>query len=152
MSILKSLKLTAAAPANPGASEHGFRTKLLRYLAEQKALAEAEIAGTAFQATKKVTRTNEAGEKVRVEAARHVRKGWFTDPGGKTFFQLRYGSKPLEFAKGMNAVEVQNLNELPEIIGAIIKAIHAGELDPQLKSAIAERKANFKPRPKTAAA
>ena len=70
MSILKSLKLTAATPANPGASEHSFRTKLLRYLAEQRALAEAEIAGTPFQATKKVTRTNEAGEKVRVEAAR----------------------------------------------------------------------------------
>lgn len=48
MSILKSLKLAAAAPANPATSEHGFRTKLLRYLAEQKALAEAEIAGTAF--------------------------------------------------------------------------------------------------------
>ncbi|WP_294138256.1 hypothetical protein [Sphingomonas sp.] len=152
MSILKSLKLTAAAPANPGASEHGFRTKLLRYLAEQKALAEAEIAGTAFQATKKVTRTNEAGEKVRVEAARHVRKGWFTDASGKMFFQLRYGSKPLEFAKGMNAVSVQDINEVPVIIGSIIEAINAGELDPQLTAAIAERKANFKPKAKKATA
>ncbi|MBV2150148.1 hypothetical protein KRZ98_18050 [Sphingobium sp. AS12] len=152
MSILKSLKLTAAAPANVGASEHGFRAKLLRYLAEQKALAEAEIAGTAFQATKKVTRTNEAGEKVRVEAARHVRKGWFTDVGGKMFFQLRYGSKPLEFAKGMNAVSVQDINEVPVIIGSIIEAINAGELDPQLTAAIAERKANFKPKAKKAKA
>ncbi len=146
MSILKSLKLVAAAPANPATAEHGFRTKLLRYLAEQKALAEAEIAGTAFQATKTVTRTNEAGEKVRLEAARHVRKGWFADAGGKMFFQLRYGSKPLEFAKGMNAVSVQDINEVPVVIGSIIEAINAGELDPQLTAAIAARKANFKPK------
>ncbi|AOF99549.1 hypothetical protein BSY18_3387 [Blastomonas sp. RAC04] len=152
MSILKSLKLTAATPTKPETSEHSFRTKLLRYLAEQQALAEAEIAGTPFQATKKVTRTNEAGEKVRVETARQVRKGWFTDASGKMFFQLRYGSKPLELAKGMNAVSVQDIKEVPVIIGSIIEAIHAGELDPQLTAAIAERKANFKPHAKKAAA
>jgi len=152
MSILKSLKLTAATPANPGNSEHAFRTKLLHYLAEQRALAEAEISGTPFQATKKVTRTNEAGEKVRVDAPRQVRKGWFTDATGKMFFQLKYGSKPLEFAKGMNAVSVQDIKEVPVIIGSIIDAINAGELDPQLTAAIAERKANFKPKAKKAAA
>jgi len=152
MSILKSLKLTAATPANPGKSEHGFRTKLLNYLAEQRALAEAEIAGTPFQATKKVTRTNEAGEKVRVDAPRHVRKGWFTDATGKMFFQLRYGSKPLEFAKGMNAVEVAERNALPGVIGSIIEAVNAGELDQQLTAAIAERKANFKAKTKAKAA
>lgn len=152
MSILKSLKLTAATPANPGNSEHAFRAKLLHYLAEQRALAEAEIAGTPFQATKKVTRTNEAGEKVRIDAPRQVRKGWFTDAAGKMFFQLKYGSKPLEFSKGMNAVSVQDIKEVPVIIGSIIDAINAGELDPQLTAAIAERKANFKPKAKKAAA
>jgi hypothetical protein len=66
MSILKSLKLAAAAPVPATSAEHGFRAKLLRYLTEQKALAEAEIGNMPFNATKKVTRTNEAGEKVRV--------------------------------------------------------------------------------------
>jgi hypothetical protein len=150
MSILKSLKLAAAAPAHQANTENGFRAKLLRYLAEQKALAEAEIAGTPFTATRRVTRMNAEGEKIRVNAPRTVRKGWFTDASGKMFFQLRYGSKPLEFAKGMNAVEVQNLNEVPEIIGSIIEAINAGELDPQLTAAIADRKANFKPKAKKA--
>ena len=150
MSILKSLKLSAAAPVNPGSSETGFRAKLLRYLAEQKAFAEAEIAGTAFTATRRVTRTDEAGNKVRVDAPRAVRKGWFTDANGNMFFQLRYGNKPLELAKGMNAVKVENLDEVPEIITSIIEAINSGELDPQLKSAIAERKANFTARSKKA--
>ena len=106
MSILKSLKLSAVTPVGASASEFSFRDKLLRYLDEQKALAEAEIGGTAFSATKRVTRTNDAGEKVSVEAPRSVRKGWFTVAQGKLFFQLRYGAKPMEFAKGMNAVEV----------------------------------------------
>jgi len=151
MSILKSLKLAAAAPARNSSPEHGFRAKLLGYLAEQKALAEAEIGSMPFKATKKVTRTDDAGNKVRVEEPRHVRKGWFIDASGRMFFQLRYGSKPVELAKGMNAVEVEDLVALPDTIGSIIEAIKAGELDPQLIAATAERKANFKPRAKKAA-
>lgn len=79
MSILKTLKLTAAAPTRATSPEHSFRSKLLGYLAEQKALAEAEIGEMPFKATKKVTRTDEAGNKVRVDAPRHVRKGWFRE-------------------------------------------------------------------------
>lgn len=144
MSILKTLKLTAATRNVTLTPEQVLRGKLVSYLNEQKALVEAEIAGTAFSATKRVTRTNEAGEKVRVDAPRHVRKGWFTDVQGKMFFQLRYGSKPLEFTKGMNAVEVGNLADVPVIISSIIDAINAGELDVQAKAAIADRKVQRK--------
>lgn len=150
MSILKTLKLTAATRNAPLTSEQVLRAKLIDYLNEQKALAEAEIGGTAFSATKRVTRTNEAGEKVRVDAPRHVRKGWFTDAQGKMFFQIRYGSKPLELAKGMNAVEVENLAELPSMIVSIIDAINAGELDVQAKAANADRKTQRKTKQATA--
>lgn len=144
MSILKTLKLTAATRNAPLTHEQVLRGKLVSYLIEQKSLAEAEIGGTAFSATKRVTRTNEAGEKVHVDAPRHVRKGWFTDAPGKTFFQIRYGGKPLELTKGMNAVEVENLAELPSLISSIIQAINAGELDVQAKAAVADRKTQRK--------
>lgn len=144
MSILKTLKLTAATRNAPLTPEQMLRGKLVSYLNEQKALAEAEIAGTSFVATKKVTRKNAEGENIRVDAPRHVRKGWFTDAAGKMFFQLRYGSKPLELTKGMNAVEVENLAELPSLIVSIIEAINAGELDIQAKAANAERKTERK--------
>lgn len=144
MSILKTLKLTAATRNAPLTPEQVLRGKLVSYLNEQKALAEAEINGSPFTATKRITRTNEAGEKVRVDAPRHVRKGWFTDAAGKMFFQLRYGSRPLEFTKGMNAVEVENLAELPSLIASIIQAINAGELDVQAKAAIADRRVQRK--------
>lgn len=152
MSILKTLKFTAAARGNPASSEFAFRTKVLNWLVEQKAMAEAEIAGTTFTAIKKVTRKNMEGEDIRVDAPRKIRKGWFTDANGKMFFQIRYGSKPLEFAKGMNAVEVENLADVPVIISSIIEAINAGELDPQLNAARDARRANFKPKAKKAAA
>jgi len=144
MSILKTLKLTAATRNATLTPEQVLRGKLVGYLNERKALAEAEIGGTAFSATKRVTRTNEAGEKVRVDAPRHVRKGWFTDVAGKMFFQIRYGSKPLELAKGLNAVEVENLAVLPTVIASIIEAVQAGELDAQAKAAIADRKVQRK--------
>ena len=144
MSILKTLSLTLAIPANRGASEFSFRDKVLRYLEEQKALAEAEIAGTQYTATRMVTRTNESGERVRVEVPRNVRKGWFTDTSGKMFFQLRYGGRAIELAKGMNAVEFKGLNDLPAIIGSLTDATNAGELDPQLTAARDARRANFK--------
>jgi len=144
MSILKTLKLTAATRNAPLTSEQVLRGKLVSYLKEQKALAEAEIGGAPFTVTKRVTHTNETGEKVRVDAPRHVRKGWFTDAAGKMFFQIRYGGKPLELTKGMNAVEVESLAELPSLIASIIEAINAGELDVQAKAAIAERKTQRK--------
>ena len=150
MSILKTLKLTAATRNATLTPEQVLRGKLVNYLDEQKALAEAEINGTAFVATKKVTRKNAEGESIRVDAPRHVRKGWFTDAQGKMFFQIRYGSKPLELAKGMNAVEVENLAELPSLIVSIIDAINAGELDVQAKAAKADRKIQRKTKQATA--
>ena len=144
MSILKTLKLTAATRNVTLTPEQMLRGKLVGYLNEQKALAEAEISGTPFVATKKVTRKNAEGENIRVDAPRHVRKGWFVDAQGKMFFQIRYGSKPLEFAKGMNAVEVEDLAELPGLIASIIEAINAGELDVQAKVANEDRKTQRK--------
>ena len=85
MSILKTLKLTAATRNAPLTPEQMLRGKLVSYLNEQKALAEAEISGTSFVATKKVTRKNAEGENIRVDAPRHVRKGWFTDAEGKMY-------------------------------------------------------------------
>lgn len=144
MSILKTLKLATATPTNSATSQFGFRDKVLRYLEDQKALADAEIAGTQFTATRMVTRTNEAGDKVRVEIPRHVRKGWFVDTDDKMYFQIRYGNRPIELAKGMNAVEIEGLHALPTLMTQIVKAIENGELDPQLTAARDARKANFK--------
>ncbi len=82
------------------------------------------------------------------EAPCKVRKGRFADFSGKMFFQIRDGRKPLQLAKGMNAVEVENLADAPVIIDSIIEAINASKLDLQLNVARDARRANFKPKTK----
>lgn len=138
MSIMQTLKLTTYV-TKAISPEEKRRGKLLAFLAEQKALAEASIAGTAFQATRTVTRKNEQGVNVRVEVSRHVRKAWFQDAVGKLYLQVRYGSKPLELARGKNAVEVGSLADVPAVLDAIRSAVLQGELDGQLKAVADQR-------------
>ena len=143
MSMLKTLKLVAAKPA-PADAKGRNREKLVRYLTEQKALVTAHLAGEPFDATRVVTRKDEAGNRTRVEAPRHVRRGWFTDASGGLFFTLRYGAKPLELAKGMTAISVEKLEALPGVIDTLTQAVQAGELDAVVTVAAVERQRNFK--------
>ncbi len=71
MSILKSLKLTNAKPVRP--SDNPFecaRDKVMSALAEQKAMAEAKIAGQYFAPTHMVWRKGADGPRVEVEASK----------------------------------------------------------------------------------
>ncbi len=45
---------------------------------------------------------------------------------------VRYGNKMIEFDKGKAAILVDEIDELPEIIKAVIALVKAGELDTQL--------------------
>lgn len=150
MSVLKILKLAAlvkpaAAPANP--TERG-RAKLRSYLADQRALLTATLEGKPFAAVRTVNRKDEAGNRVRAEVPKIVRQGWFAGDGGKTYFQLRYGAKPLELAKGMTAVEIEKLDALPGVIDTLDQAVVAGEFDTIVAAAAKERGDAFKARGK----
>ncbi|WP_415013727.1 hypothetical protein [Brevundimonas sp.] len=145
MSLLKSLKLSAAKPqSQPASPQERNREKLRGYLAEQRALVEAAIAGRPHTAVRTVTKTDEAGNRTRVEVPRAVRKGWFSGDGGKVYFQLRYGGKPLELAKGMSAVEAEGIGSLGPIIDTLDQAVLAGEFDAAVASAAQARAATMK--------
>ena len=140
MSVLKTLKLSNAAPiATAGDPLARARDKLLGSLADQRAFASAVAAGELYTPPKNlVSRKNEAGERVRVEVSRRMRKGWF-DNGGTIYFVARVGGKPLELAKGKQAVEVGTLDKLPLVIDTLIEAVRAGELDAQIATAAEAR-------------
>lgn len=145
MSLLKSLKLSAAKPqTQPANPQDRNREKLRGYLAEQRALIEATVAGKPYAAVRMVTNTDEAGNRTRVEAPRTVRKGWFTGDGGKVFFQLRYGGRPLELAKGMTSVEAESLAAIGPVIDTLDQAVQAGEFDAAVASAAQARAATMK--------
>lgn len=145
---LKNLKLAAASPLKPTDPTQRGRDKLLTYLAEQKAVAVAEAEGRTYTAKRIIRRRTESGDVVRAEAPRHVRRGWFKGADGSFYFQIRYGAKPLELGKGVNAVAVPAADQLPAILDHIIAAVHAGELDQAISAAAAERREQFQSRKK----
>lgn len=142
MSHLKALKLANAEPARPSSDPvERARETVIAALSEQKAMAQAKIAGTEYIAVHIVTRKDAEGNRVRVEAKKRLRPGWFTDKTGKTFFALRYAGKAIEFAKDKNAVEIGEFGALPTVLDTLREATHAGELDQQLLAAMNARKA-----------
>ncbi|MCB4825355.1 hypothetical protein [Roseicella aerolata] len=148
MSVLKTLKLGKAAPTTVAADAKGrARAKVIAHLEQQKALLAAHVEGKAFEATRPVYRTNDAGERVRIMQSVHVRRDWFLDGAGTVHFMVRYGAKPLPLDKtGSTSVEAGTLDGLPGVIDALIAAVQAGELDAQLATAAQERSKAFKRR------
>jgi hypothetical protein len=141
VSVLKTLKLSAAAPtalANDVLSR--AREKLLGQLAEQKNMVGATLEGRLYEPPKvAAARKDASGQRVRVEVSRRVRKGWFQDAAGTVHFIMRVGGKPLDLQPGKAAISIGSLDKLPGIIDALIVAVRAGELDPQIKEAAAAR-------------
>lgn len=145
MSLLKSLKLSAAQPqSQPASPQERGREKLRGYLAEQRALVEATIAGKPFAAVRTVTKKDEAGNRSRVQVPRIVRKGWFTGEGSQVYFQLRYGGRPLELARGMTSVEAASVAGIAPIIDTLEQAVLAGEFDAAVAAAAQSRAATMK--------
>jgi hypothetical protein len=141
MSVLKTLKLSAAAPATSANDPLSrAREKLLGQLAEQKNMVGATLEGRLYEPPKVVAiRKNTAGERVRVEVARRVRTGWFQDQAGTVHFIMRVGGRPLDLQPGKAAISIGSLDKLPGVVDALITAVRAGELDPQIKEAAAAR-------------
>ena len=50
--------------------------------------------------------TDEQGKQNKVEVAKRVKRWWTASVDGKINLIVRYGSKPLEFPKGKNAIEL----------------------------------------------
>ena len=57
---------------------------------------------------------------------------------GKINLEVRYGSKPLEFAKGKNAIELATEAEVADVLATVREAPEQGELD-----ALIEKQARF---------
>ena len=135
MSALAKLKLVSAVVErkSPMVSR---RSKLTGKLEDQIRYAKAVTAGETY-AAKRVRFVQDAnsGERKQVEIATRVKQWWWTAANGKVMLALRYGSKPIEIAKGKNAIEVGNMDGLIGALEAVKDAVHAGELDSQIEQA-----------------
>lgn len=134
MSLLTSLKIVTAkrpAPASPIARR---RDMLIAKLNEQVAYARAQQDGGAYAPTRiRTVKDQESGESKRVEMPKRVKPWWFTDDSGKLCLVVKYGTKPLELAKGKVAIELTAHADLIPTLETLKAAVTAGELDAQIE-------------------
>jgi len=73
--------------------------------------------------------TDDEGKQIKVEVAKRVKRWWTASVDGKNKLVVRYGSKPLEFAKGKNAIELAGEVEVADTLRKVREATELGDLD-----------------------
>jgi hypothetical protein len=132
MTILKTLNFAAMPATIRLTPEQHRRSKLIAKLIEQKALAEADQTGRELSLTRRRWVKAEDGTKHLMDTPKRLRRWWVIDAKGDCLLAVRYGSKVLEFERGLSAIVVGKPDKLIPTIDALISAVNAGELDPHL--------------------
>jgi len=96
MSKFNSLNLGAYERPSNNNPTLKRRQKLLDKLNKQLRIAE----DSSYQPTILKWVADAEGERKRVEVPKRVKRWWGKDVNGNTVLTMRYGSKPLELAKG----------------------------------------------------
>ena len=143
--ILSSLKLVNAKRMNSIDPVVFRRNKLNEKLKVQIAMAQAMSKGENFTVKrKKLMRDELTGQSLYVDINKRVKTWWFTNNDTKKVaVQIFYGNKVIDLAKGKNAVEVANGDELIAVLGRLQEAILDGSLDVQIEQAADSVKARF---------
>ena len=134
MTVLDTLNFVAFNPLannNPIAVR---RRKLIAKIDEQIQLA----ANKDYTSTQHKWVTDADGNQKKVEVAKRVKRWWATSVDGKINLVVRYGSKPLKFTKGKNAIELAAEAEVADALAKVREAAELGELD-----ALIEKQAQF---------
>ena len=145
-SILNSLKLVNAKRQTSADPIQFRRLKLSENIGQQIALAIALKNGETYTVKRQRNVRDEAsGLSTSVEVSRKVKQWWFVNNDNKKVaVQLRYGSRVVDFAKGKNAIEVNDGDELIQALSKLRDAVLGGELDAQIEIASEAVKARFK--------
>ena len=144
--ILSSLKLVNVKRQSSIDPVIFRRNKLNEKLKIQIDMAQAMNKGEAFTVKrKKLIRDDMTGLSSYVEINKRVKTWWFTNNDSKKVaVQIFYGNKVIDLAKGKNAVEVTNGDELIAVLGRLQEALLGGSLDVQIEQAADSVKARFK--------
>lgn len=116
------------------------RRKLLDKLAEQMRLVEDPN----YQPVGYKWVAGEGGVRQRVQTRKRVKRWWSRDRRGNVVLTVRYGSRPLEFAKGKQAIKLASEADVLPALQAIVAAVEAGELDAAIEAAADVPKLNRK--------
>lgn len=125
ITVLDTLNFVAFNPLQNNNPIAIRRRKLIAKIDEQIQLA----ANKDYTPTQHKWVTDEHGNQRKVEVAKRVKRWWTTSVDGKINLVVRYGSKPLEFTKGKNAIELSSEDEVADVLAKVRKAAELGELD-----------------------
>ena len=134
MGILSELKAVSVVRPKSQPPIVIRRNKLISKLHDQLQCVQAKIKGEEFVQTKYVSLKKENGERVELAKQKRLKPWWFTSESGNLTFELKYGSKKLEVAKGKTGIEASTLTELETAVETLKKAVAEGELDDSLNS------------------
>ena len=144
MTFIAKLKLVASKRERNLSPILVRRNKLAAKIEEQLQLATAQKEGRLYAPKKLKMVTNaDTGERRSIETTKRVKEWFWTADSGKINFSVRYGSKVIELAKGKNAVEVANTDELIGTLSLIKEAVTAGELDEAINTASDKLRSGF---------
>ena len=136
MELLKTLKLVKYERTGQIDAVELRRHKLIMKINEQIDL--ATNANTKVS-ERFVVKDNEGDEK-ETSVEKRVLRWWQIEMNGKIKLTIRYGSRPLQFAKGLDAIEVADTNEMVGVLEKFREATERGELDTLIAEQIAKRK------------
>ena len=134
MTVLDTLNFVAFNPLQNNNPIAVRRRKLMAKIDEQILLATDKD----YTPTQHKWITDADGKQRKVEVTKRVKRWWTPSVDGKINLVVRYGSKPLEFAKGKNAIELSSETEVADVLAVVREAAELGELD-----AVIEKQAQF---------
>jgi hypothetical protein len=144
MSVFSKLKLVASKKDRSVSPVVARRNKLVNKIEEQLLFATAQRDGEVYAPKRfKSVLDKASGVRNTVESAKRIKEWYWTNSAGKINLSVRYGSKTLELAKGKNAIELSNFDELLTAFAALKEAVLAGELDDAISQASEKLKAGF---------
>ena len=136
MELLKTLKLVKYERTGQIDAVELRRYKLIVKINEQIDL--ATNANTKVS-ERFVVKDNEGDEK-EISVEKRVLRWWQIGMNGKIKLTIRYGSRPLQFAKGLDAIEVADTNEMVGVLEKFKESTERGELDELIAEQITKRK------------
>jgi hypothetical protein len=136
MELLKTLKLTQYQRSNTNNPALQRRIKLAAGITEQIQLAE----NPNYKRISVHTVADDNGGLRTVEVSKRVLRWWRVGVDGTVELTLRYCSRILELAKGMDCVELVSKDELVGVLEQFKAAAEQGEMDEMIAAQLAKTK------------
>lgn len=143
MSALNGLKFVTATRPAQIAPIQLRRNKLSNAIWQQIQLAKALAEGKTYAPTRHKTVRDIEGNSKSIEVPKRIKRWWWVSEAGKVVFNVRYGTKTIELAKGKAACEVGTGEELLTALETIKQAVEQGAYDTQINAVSGALRSNF---------